>query len=259
MTTEPSNPPEAAWACCPCSVDGDVRVGFGPSWVRSSPPACQTGLVAGQVPMTARELASVGWAFAPLVTIGMAAGPCFAYAAVRRRSRALALAAVAYGALSASVVCGSAWGWGSDLEVKLGVVSVLLLWVASSAHALAVRRTVFFGGGQMDDAVVAATERIRRRDESRRIVATDPRLARELRIGRPDQPSAYDDGGLVDINHVPAECLRAIGGVDGDLADRIVATRDLVGGFDNRHDLEAVMGLDPSSLDEVGDLLIFCR
>ena len=34
-------------------------------------------------------------------------------------------------------------------------------------------------------------------------------LAQELKIGRPDLPRDYDDGGLVDVNHVPAAILAA--------------------------------------------------
>jgi DNA uptake protein ComE-like DNA-binding protein len=204
------------------------------------------------------ELGSIGWALAPLVTVGMAAGPCFAYAAVRRRSRAFALAALVYGIASAAIVWGNVWRPGSTLDMNIGVVAVLMLWTLSTVHALAVRQRVFFGP-VLDDAVVAAKERIRRRDESRRIAATDPRLARELRIGRPDQPSDYDDGGLVDVNHVPGEYLRATGGLDAALVSRIVEARQQVGRFDSLHDLELVAGLDPRSLDEVADRLIFCR
>ncbi|WP_460309016.1 hypothetical protein [Actinocorallia aurea] len=34
--------------------------------------------------------------------------------------------------------------------------------------------------------------------------ARDLVLARDLCIGRPDLPRYYDDGGLIDVNHVPA-------------------------------------------------------
>ena len=33
--------------------------------------------------------------------------------------------------------------------------------------------------------------------------------ARELRIGRPELPREYDDGGLVDVNRVPGAALTA--------------------------------------------------
>jgi DNA uptake protein ComE-like DNA-binding protein len=204
------------------------------------------------------ELGSIGWALAPLVTVGMAAGPCFAYAAVRRRSRAFAMAALAYGIVSAAIVWGNVWSPGSTLSINAGVLAVVALWTVSTVHALAVRQSVFFLPTE-EDAVVAAKDRIRRRDESRRIAATDPRLARELQIGRPDLPSDYDDGGLIDVNHVPEEYLRDAGGLDAALASRIMEARRQVGGFDSLHDLEMVVGLDPRSLDEVADRLLFCR
>ena len=84
-------------------------------------------------PMAPRELGSMAWALAPLVTVGMAAGPCFAYAALRRRSRALGLAALAYGLVTAALVWGNLWSPGSAPEVNVGVLAVLTLWSVSSA------------------------------------------------------------------------------------------------------------------------------
>jgi DNA uptake protein ComE-like DNA-binding protein len=259
--TEESQPVPAAQGYSDTAMGGHLEDGNGTHWAsrRHRPPTAWPGQFPDPVPMAPRELGSVGWALAPLITAGMAAGPCFAYAAVRLRSRALGLAAAGYAAVSALIVWGDSWNSNSTFEIDLGVVAVLTLWGMSTAHALAIRRALFFGDAHEDDAVVAAKDRIRRREESRRIAVTDPRLARELRIGRPDQPSAYDDGGLVDVNHVPVECLSGMGVIGSELAHRIVEARDLVRGFDNRDDLEAVIGLDPRSLDEVSDLLIFCR
>ena len=260
MTEELQPTPEAPPHLDP-SMGGDLYSRCGPyQSIRSRPqPVRHPGQFPNNFPMTPKELGSIGWAMAPLVTVGMAAAPCFAYAAVRLRSWALGLAAAGYAAVSGLIVWGGAWNFDSDVQINLGVVAILLLWGGSTAHALAIRRSLFFGDEQEDDAIVVAKERLRRRDESRRIVATDPRLAKELRIGRPDQLSPYDDGGLVDVNHVPAEYLSAVGAIGPDLAKRIVQARDLVGGFDNRSDLEAVLGLDPCSLDDASDLLIFCR
>jgi hypothetical protein len=204
------------------------------------------------------EVGSLVWAALPLVTVGMAAGPCFAYAAVRRRSPAFAGAAVAYVGASVAVVWNNVVHPGSLFGLDAGVAAVLGLWTVSSVHALAVRRRVFRAPVQ-DEAVIAAKDRIRRREEARRLVARDPGLARELGIGRPDQPSDYDDGGLLDVNHVPEECLRVQGGLDAAMVRTIIATREKVGRFDGRHDLEILAGLDPDILDEVADRLIFCR
>ena len=48
---------------------------------------------------------------------------------------------------------------------------------------------------------------MRLRREARRLQQDNPVLAQELKIGRPDLPRGYDDGGLVDVNHVPAAIL----------------------------------------------------
>jgi len=65
----------------------------------------------------------------------------------------------------------------------------------------------------------------------------------ELRIGRPDLQRAFDDGGLVDVNHAPVEDIADLPGIDADTARRIVATRDGVGGFSSLEDLGMTMDL----------------
>lgn len=89
------------------------------------------------------------------------------------------------------------------------------------------------------------------------IVRDDPDLATELRIGRPDLPRSFDDGGLVDVNHVPASFLVELPGIDAPLAERIVATRDEVGGFGSIADLEITLELAPMTISQVKDRLIF--
>jgi hypothetical protein len=89
------------------------------------------------------------------------------------------------------------------------------------------------------------------------IVRDEPALATELRIGRPDLPRSFDDGGLVDVNHVPASFLVERPGIDAPLAERIVATRDEVGGFGSIADLEITLELAPMTIRQVKDRLIF--
>jgi hypothetical protein len=45
-----------------------------------------------------------------------------------------------------------------------------------------------------------------RRRQARELAKRNPVLARDLNIGRPDVPHDYNDGGLVDVNQVPATC-----------------------------------------------------
>ncbi|MER6734463.1 helix-hairpin-helix domain-containing protein [Streptomyces puniciscabiei] len=88
------------------------------------------------------------------------------------------------------------------------------------------------------DPVVAAHLAARaRRDEARALAQGDPVLAHDLRIGRPDLPRQYDDGGLVDLNSAPAHAIATACSIEPSLAERIVTTRQELGSF--------------SSLDEV--------
>lgn len=110
----------------------------------------------------------------------------------------------------------------------------------------------------VDPALARAQWRAGRREEARKLQAAQPSLAAELMIGRPDMPGRqYDDGGLVDVNHVPAEHLARHLHIDRDLADRIVAARDL-------HEMTApdeliiyCEGLTEAKLDTFRDRLVF--
>jgi hypothetical protein len=61
-------------------------------------------------------------------------------------------------------------------------------------------------------------------------VARDPLLARELKIGRPDLPRTYDDGGLVDLNSAPATAIADVCHLDMANGEDIAAARP-PGGF----------------------------
>ena len=67
------------------------------------------------------------------------------------------------------------------------------------------------------------------REESRRLVADDPLVARELRIGRPDLAHTYRDGGLVDLATAPVEVIARVCDIDPGHAAEIAAARDAAG------------------------------
>ncbi len=74
-----------------------------------------------------------------------------------------------------------------------------------------------------DPALAAALAARRRRLLARKLVAHDPVLAHELRVGRPDLPHSYDDGGLVDLTTAPAEVIAAVCHIEVDVASRVAA------------------------------------
>ena len=102
--------------------------------------------------------------------------------------------------------------------------------VVPTAHALVVRGRVFEPESQQP-ALVAALQARQRRQEARAIAARDLNLARELRIGRPDLPRQFDDGGLVDLNHVPVHVIVQVLGLAEAEAAQVIETRDRIGGF----------------------------
>jgi hypothetical protein len=106
-------------------------------------------------------------------------------------------------------------------------------------------------------AIAAANMRRELRRQAREHAAEDPALARELRIGRPDLPRQYDDGGLIDVNHVPAPALTMLSGVTPEVAERIVSTRDHVGRFSSAEELVATADLHPDLTPEIKEYGIF--
>lgn len=84
-----------------------------------------------------------------------------------------------------------------------------------------------------------------------------PELANELGIGRPDMHKEFDDGGLIDVNHVPGGYLLHLPGVDKPLARRIVELRKDVGGFSSVGDMEVTLDLEPGALQQAKDLMLF--
>ncbi|GAA4334570.1 ComEA family DNA-binding protein [Actinomadura luteofluorescens] len=209
-------------------------------------------------PQTAR---GVLWAFVPFVTLGFGTPLSFLYAAVRRRSLALGGTAAGYGAGTAAVLMMLQSG--NPFFLVFGSFMMLLLWIAGTGHAFAVRSSVFPrenpGHALNEHAIEVAKYRRSLREQARALAAEDPALARELRIGRPDSPRAYDDGGLVDVNHVPREILEALPGMTPEIADRIVRRRGETGGFVSVEEMAVDADVPPDVLPQLADFTIFLR
>ena len=141
--------------------------------------------------------------------------PFLAFAVIQRRKRDWAVfaayLAVTVALITAAGVVNSDSGWA-------GVVGVLYIALGICA---AIHACILFRPGRArpsraeaawrrnQEVMQGARNRIERRNHARHIVQADPALARELRIGRPDLPREYDDGGLVDVNRVPGAVLAA--------------------------------------------------
>jgi DNA uptake protein ComE-like DNA-binding protein len=139
----------------------------------------------------------------------------------------------------------------------IGAVALLIPWIGGTAHAAAIRGNAARRIQPSDGArLEAARQRIELRAEGKRLAARDPRLAREVGVGRPDLPRA-DDFGLVDVNHASQEALCRLPGITPEIAQRIVENRESIGFFKSAEDLGISMDLSPSLVDDIREYAVF--
>ena len=141
--------------------------------------------------------------------------PFLAFAVIQRRKRDWAVFA-AYLAVTVALITTARLVNSNSVWAGVAGPLIIALGICAAIHACILFRP---GRAQPSRAEAAwrrnqevmqgARNRIERRNHARHIVQTDPALARELRIGRPDLPREYDDGGLVDVNRVPGAVLAA--------------------------------------------------
>jgi hypothetical protein len=206
-------------------------------------------------------------------------------AGVRLRSRLQKLLAALY---AAAVVVAVAFSAVNDDDTDaLATALFVLLWLVGTIHVAVLQNRVrerwfreaaarnghsgprpglthypppaWHHGTGVDPALAAAQWRAARRQEARQLQATQPAMASELMVGRPDLPGRqYDDGGLIDVNHVSAEWLQRYLTIERPLAERIVEARDRHNGFTTPEELVVYCdGLTPAKLELFRDRLIF--
>jgi DNA uptake protein ComE-like DNA-binding protein len=205
------------------------------------------------------------WYFVvPLASLGFLAFVPFVHAAVRLRRPRLGLLAVVYVAFVVAVqaVMGAApadaQGTVAGPIAAAGMLGMLAAAVLACLQLSPLRRRVYLLAERPrvpgeHPSVAAALDARERRRKARELAERDPLLARELRIGRPDLPHEYDDGGLVDLNAAPAQAISATCGIDPGHAEGIVALREKVGGLNNVDELFVYTDLPPSCWERIRD------
>lgn len=111
------------------------------------------------------------------------------------------------------------------------------------------------------EALAMIAQQKSRRAEARQLAATDPMTAKQLGIGRRDiHGRQYDDGGLIDINRVPAEVFHQFSGITSEKAAQIVTARVSLGGmFSSIEELMATAELPPHLHEEIAEYAIVIR
>ncbi|GAA4590695.1 hypothetical protein BJY16_000030 [Actinoplanes octamycinicus] len=223
------------------------------------------------------------WFLVPLFTCGYGTFLMVLIGGRRLRSRFHTIAAFGYLAATLGLCAGVSFYSSSrsqgqpDSEGTWVVALLMLIYVVGIVHTAVVASRVRWAAAtgptgpqvpvmpypvpmpQEDPALAAARWRARRREEARQLQASQPALASELLIGRPDLPHRqYDDGGLIDVNHVSAEWIAGGLQLDLSLADQIVAAREARGGFSTPDELVVYCdGITPERLALFRDRLIF--
>jgi helix-hairpin-helix protein len=107
-----------------------------------------------------------------------------------------------------------------------------------------------------DPRLDGARQRLAQREQALELARKNPELALEAGVGRPDLPGAYD-GGLVDVNHAPAEVIACLPTFDKELAGRVVAARGRLGGFASLEDLGTVLDLPGDQVENLRHHVVF--
>ncbi|WP_152646237.1 ComEA family DNA-binding protein [Streptacidiphilus albus] len=221
---------------------------------------------------------SVVWALVPLLTIGLGTMAALGWAAYRLRSRWLTVSAVLALVVTVIVLWLSNSATTSTANNIDGTLIVVVLIAGGLGITFAVRGrlvrpepTLLDGGSGrlrfsvkapprsngIDPAISQALAGRHRRQDARKIVEQDPALARDLRIGRPDLPRQFDDGGLVDVNHVPLAVIAQLPGMSRQVAVQIVEARDRANGFSFVEELTGCTDLSPELAEELAERLVF--
>jgi len=214
------------------------------------------------LPPPPAEPDGTGWAIIPLLTFGLGSPFSFIYAAARTRNWRQPAAGAGYGLAYLGIFFGL-FGSGDAAAVALGMLLMITMWVTTSVHAFAIRKQVYPRRTPRDRANDHAIEiaRYRRalREQARALLAQDLALANELCIGRPDLPRAYDDGGLIDVNHVPAPTMALLPGMTEEIVARVIRVREESGGFVSAEELGIDADLSPDLVQRIREYAIFIR
>ena len=186
---------------------------------------------------------------APIATFALGNFIYFLYAAIRRRRWWLIAWGIAYtvGAWGFLLLAGTdpSDPTSSDSTTTEDIFYPLffIVWLGAVVHGLTI-------------ALSRDTQRSRQRDQARHFAHLQPERARHLGVGRPDLFRAFDDGGLVDLNHTPGHELARLPGFDPQIGHRIVVERSQRGAFTQPEELVTRGIVTTGALHRVAPLLI---
>jgi hypothetical protein len=147
-------------------------------------------------------------------------------------------------------------GAGDTISLVGGFLAIATIALGCVQQA-PLRRAVYSGTplperDAMDPALAAALGARKQRVDARLLAAQDPLLARDLKIGRPDLPHTFDDGGLVDLNSAPPQVIATTCGLPRSTGDTIATARP-PGGFMAVDDVFSLTDIPIAAWDTIRD------
>jgi Helix-hairpin-helix motif len=201
------------------------------------------------------------WLAVPVLTFGFASWVPPLYVAVRYRKSWQFLAAGVWFLVGTAVAVAAGADKASPSSSR-GLAEGAFVWAlffAGTAYT-----AILCGRSDLPQPLPAPMDSLQfamaqreLRNKALEVVHRDPHLAVEAGIGRPDLPTHYADGGLVDINRASTQGIETLPGIDSSLAEKIVARRVDVGGFTSAADLTITFDLPPTQLDDANERLLF--
>jgi DNA uptake protein ComE-like DNA-binding protein len=196
------------------------------------------------------------WPYLSLIPLGFGAWAPI-YAGVKARQGAwISLGVLWSGLILAGLILSNTTrsaGSGNSVAGLLLIVG----WVGAIATSFVIRGSY---DRRMASPLHAATEageaRLQDRRQAQLTARENPSLAREIGVGRPDEPGAFD-AGLVDVNNAPASALAHLPEIDDRLATRIVEVRAQTDGFSSLEDLGTVLDLPGELVERLRDHVVF--
>lgn len=197
------------------------------------------------------------WAFISLVPLGFGAWAPI-YAGVKARRPLWILLGVLWTALviaAFALNANTASGRHGNNDDAGGLI--ILGWVGAIATSFIIRPAYQRQmQSTMQHAIDAGEQRLADHERAARLARTNPRLAKEIGVGRPDRDGAAD-GGLVDVNSASVTALLTLPGVDGDVATEICECREKLGGFASLEDFGETLDLDGDVVEGLRDRVVF--
>ncbi|PTA43046.1 BTAD domain-containing putative transcriptional regulator [Micromonospora sp. RP3T] len=276
-TALPASPPVTA----PLAVAAPASAPPAPTWAEpvGASPAPAPAESVGAVPAPAEPLGLLppsptasrvpGWlsvgatavgALGSLLSLGLLAWLVVLLYGIWRRSWLTLLAAGYY--LSVAVgflVVFSAEQEPEEFSTIEDVIGFtwLFTWLVSVLHVVLLNGRLLAWLRGLRRYRPHATGRRQRREHARYLLHHYPSARGELRIGRPDLPRAYDDGGLVDVNSVADGTILGLPGLSPAQARHVVLDRRARGPYASLEELAGRCQLPWSTTEPLREVLLF--